>query len=138
MKAPLLIAIGIWVTAVAATAQQPAKGRARDAWTAPAEQRARVNPLAARPELAGGGKKLFHQRCSACHGDDLGGATRGPALTTPRVERQTDGALFWKISSGNTRTGMPAFSFLPEAQRWQLVLYVRSYAAGAAIDPPRR
>ena len=41
------------------------------------------------------------------------------------VQVQTDGALFWKISSGNTRAGMPTFSFLPEPQRWQLVLYLR-------------
>jgi hypothetical protein len=44
------------------------------------------------------------------------------------VQVQTDGALFWKISTGNTRKGMPAFSFLPEAQRWQLVLRLRTLA----------
>jgi hypothetical protein len=49
------------------------------------------------------------------------------------VQSQRDGALFWKISTGNTREGMPAFSFLPEPQRWQLVLHVR----GLADDRPR-
>jgi hypothetical protein len=43
----------------------------------------------------------------------------------PDVQAQSDGALFWKISSGNTHSGMPAFSFLPEPQRWQLVLRLR-------------
>jgi hypothetical protein len=45
------------------------------------------------------------------------------------VEAETDGALFWKVSSGNSHSGMPAFSFLPELQRWQLVLHVRSLAS---------
>ncbi|PYR59484.1 MAG: hypothetical protein DMF91_14665 [Acidobacteria bacterium] len=56
------------------------------------------------------------------------GTTKGPALTVPDVQSQSDGALFWKISGGNTRRGMPTFSFLPEAQRWQLVLHLRSLA----------
>jgi hypothetical protein len=45
-----------------------------------------------------------------------------------RVQEQNDGALFWKITSGNTRTGMPTFSFLSELQRWQVVTYLRSEA----------
>ena len=39
---------------------------------------------------------------------------------------KADGALFWKISTGNSRSGMRAFSFLPAAQRWQLVLFLRT------------
>jgi len=34
--------------------------------------------------------------------------------------------LFWKISTGNTRGGMPSFSFLPDTQRWQLVMHLRA------------
>jgi hypothetical protein len=34
--------------------------------------------------------------------------------------------LFWKITNGNTDRGMPSFSKLPELQRWQLVLYLRT------------
>jgi ribosomal protein S6E (S10) len=45
------------------------------------------------------------------------------------VQQQSDGALFWKISGGNSRQGMPAFSFLPEPQRWQLVLHIRASAS---------
>jgi mono/diheme cytochrome c family protein len=69
---------------------------------------------------------VFHQRCSVCHGEDATGGRGGPNLMTGRVQDQSDGALFWKISSGNTRTGMPGFSFLPEAQRWQLVSHLRA------------
>jgi mono/diheme cytochrome c family protein len=138
MRAFVLIACGIWLTAIAAAAQRPPKARAHDAWTAPEGQRGKVNPLAAGPEIAAGGKKLFHQRCSACHGEDLAGTTKGPDLTGHRVRGQSDGALFWKISSGNTRTGMPSFSFLPEAQRWQLVMHIRSRAREESGELARR
>ena len=98
-------------------------------WLAPVEQASKSNPLATRPDAVAGGRKLFHQRCSTCHGEDGRGTTRAPDLTQPAVQEQSDGALFWKISGGNSRQGMPAFSFLPELQRWQLVLRVRAAAS---------
>lgn len=97
-------------------------------WVAPAEAAARTNPLTGRPDAAPGGEKVFQQRCATCHGADGRGTEKGPDLTAPDVQAQTDGALFWKIGSGNTRRGMPAFSFLPEPQRWQLVLTLRGRA----------
>ena len=103
-------------------------------WMAPASEAAKVNPLAGQSEAAAGGSKLFQERCSTCHGDDAKGTPRAPGLTKTSVQNQTDGALFWKISSGNTRAGMPPFSFLPRVQRWQLVLFLRTrgHAAHAA------
>jgi len=47
-------------------------------------------------------------------------------LQLPVVQSQSDGALFWKITNGNPDRGMPSFSRLPELQRWQLVLYLRT------------
>ena len=109
------------------TAQQPGNGPEHDArWSAPPTEAMRTNPLANRPDAAEGGKKIFAQRCSTCHGESGEGTPDAPSLTRTAVRRQSDGALFWKISSGNTRTGMPTFSFLPPLQRWQLVLYIRS------------
>jgi mono/diheme cytochrome c family protein len=103
--------------------------RDRDAdWLAPSHASAKANPLANRPDAAGGGGKLFQERCATCHGEEGRGTSKAPNLTQPEVQAQTDGALFWKISSGNTHAGMPAFSFLPEPQRWQLVLHVRALA----------
>ena len=95
-------------------------------WIAPANAAGKVNPLAGRSDPVSGGRKLFQQRCATCHGDDGRGSSKAPDLTQPAVQEQSDGALFWKISSGNTRQGMPSFSFSPELQRWQLVLYMRS------------
>jgi mono/diheme cytochrome c family protein len=98
-------------------------------WAAPADAASKRNPLADHTQAEPGGRKLFEQRCANCHGDDGRGTLKAPDLTEPDVQAQSDGALFWKISSGNSRQGMPTFSFLPEAQRWQLVLRVRSLAA---------
>jgi len=47
-------------------------------------------------------------------------------LQLPVVQEQSDGALFWKITNGNPDRGIPSFSKLPEPQRWQLVLYLRT------------
>jgi len=107
-------------------------GQARDRdpeWLAPAKHAARVNPLTTRVDAAAGGAKLFQQRCATCHGEDGNGTTKAPDLSQPSVQEQSDGALFWKISTGNTYQGMPTFSFLPELQRWQLVLHLRAIAA---------
>jgi mono/diheme cytochrome c family protein len=101
--------------------------RDRDArWIAPSEDALKVNPLAERPDAAAGGRKLFHRHCSTCHGEDARGSAKAPDLIQSEVQAQSDGALFWKISGGNPRRGMPAFSFLPKLERWQLVLHLRA------------
>ncbi len=50
----------------------------------------------------------------------------------PAVQQQTDGTLFWKITNGNPDRGMPSFSRLPELQRWQIVLHLRTLASPPA------
>src|SRR5438876_1867005 len=90
-----------------------ASGQTRDRdpdWAAPPKYSSLDNPLAGRPETAAGGAKLFQHRCSTCHGDEGRGTVKAPNLADLAVQVQTDGALFWKISRGNTRSGMPAFS----------------------------
>ena len=52
-------------------------------------------------------------------------------LQLPVVQQQTDGTLFWKITNGNPDRGMPSFSNVPELQRWQIVLYLRSFKASS-------
>jgi len=34
--------------------------------------------------------------------------------------------LFWLITNGVARKGMPVWAKLPEAQRWQLIRYIKS------------
>jgi mono/diheme cytochrome c family protein len=94
-------------------------------WRAPAEAVEKRNPLAERTELAAGGKKLFTRNCVECHGKSGEGLKKAADLQLPKVQDQSDGALFWKITNGNPDRGMPSFSRLPELQRWQIVLYLR-------------
>ena len=89
-------------------------------WRAPAEAVAKKNPLASKPEAAAGGEKLFRRNCVECHGEDGSGLVKKHAadLQLTKVQEQSDGALFWKITNGNPDRGMPSFSRLPELQRW--------------------
>jgi cytochrome c oxidase cbb3-type subunit 2 len=100
-------------------------------WQAPAAAAERPNPLAGNANAVGGGRKLFERHCAQCHGRDGRGLRNAADLQLPLVQAQPDGALFWKITNGNPRRGMPSFSGLPELQRWQLVLYLRSLVAEA-------
>ena len=82
--------------------------------------------------------------CLPCHGpagkgdgpvagtlERNGVPVRPGNLSDPKMRDQTDGALFWKISEG--RSPMPTFQeALPEAQRWDIVNYVRTLAAPVA------
>jgi mono/diheme cytochrome c family protein len=127
----VLIAIAWSVVTIAASVCLRAAAMQTDhdlTWVAPPAAGTRINPLGNRPDAAAGGRKLFKQRCTTCHGDDGGGTSKAPDLTQPDVQAQSDGALFWKIATGNTHAGMPAFSFLPELQRWQLLLHLRELA----------
>jgi mono/diheme cytochrome c family protein len=97
-------------------------------WRAPAEVGSRHNPLSTKPEAAAGGGKLFARNCASCHGHDGTGMEEKHSadLRLPVVQDQSDGTLFWKITNGNAGRGMPSFSKLPELQRWQIVLYIRT------------
>jgi mono/diheme cytochrome c family protein len=99
-------------------------------WRVPAEAAEKRNPLAEKPDLAAGGKKLFLRNCGECHGKSGEGLKKAADLQLPMVQGQTDGALFWKITNGNPDRGMPSFSRLPELQRWQIVLHLRTLKAG--------
>ncbi len=95
-------------------------------WRAPEEAAARPNPVAGKPELAAGGKKLFKRNCVECHGQSGQGLKKAADLQLPVVQEQSDGTLYWKITNGNPDHGMPSFSGIPELQRWQVVLYLRT------------
>jgi mono/diheme cytochrome c family protein len=97
-------------------------------WRAPEGLAERPNPLAQRPAAAAGGKKLFRRNCAECHDQNGNGLMKKHSanLQLPVVQQQSDGTLFWKITNGNTGRGMPSFSKLPELERWQLVLFLRT------------
>jgi mono/diheme cytochrome c family protein len=119
--------LALWVVAAVSLAQNT--GYQPDpTWHSPPDAASRPNPLASKPETAAGGRKLFMRNCVECHGKDgTGVETKHSAdLQLPVVQQQSDGVLFWKITNGNASRGMPSFSKLPELQRWQIVLYLRT------------
>ena len=92
----------------------------------PAKAAARHNPLETDTEAVAAGAKLFELHCAECHGGNAGGGKKGPSLRAPEVQQVTPGTLFWLLTNGVVRKGMPVWSRLPEPQRWQLVSYVKS------------
>ena len=99
---------------------------------APEKARARRNPLADDETAAAGGGKLFEQHCAECHGPTGGGGKKAPSLRVAEIQAATPGTLFWVLTNGVVRRGMPVWSKLPEIQRWQLVRYLQTLK----MEPP--
>jgi mono/diheme cytochrome c family protein len=57
------------------------------------------------------------------------GGKKAPSLLAPEVQQATPGTLFWLLTNGVVRRGMPVWSKLSEPQRWQLVSFVKSLNA---------
>ena len=122
------IPTGVWLVplALALVAAQNGKYTQDPSWKPPSQAAEKKNPLAEKPELAAGGKKLFTRHCVECHGQSGEGLKKAADLQLPVVQDQSDGALYWKITNGNPDRGMPSFSGIPELQRWQIVLHLRT------------
>jgi len=101
-------------------------------WVAPPPEKAKRSPGAADPKAIEIGRSVARANCVPCHGESFKG--NGPAAialnpkpadwTSPRVHDQSDGELFWKISTG--RGAMPSWKQLPERERWALVRFIRT------------
>ena len=102
-------------------------------WLSPAPSAAKNNPIASSHESIGAGQKIYSKTCAMCHGK--GGDADGPAvielnihpakLSDPKLATESDGALFWKITTG--KKPMPAYGKrLSESDRWHLVNYIRT------------
>jgi mono/diheme cytochrome c family protein len=92
----------------------------------PAKARTRTNPLANDANAVAAGRKLFDDHCVVCHGAGGGGGSRAPSLINADMESATPGEIYWVITNGVIRHGMPAWSKLPPPQRWQIVTYLTS------------
>ena len=93
---------------------------------APEKARAKRNPLEKDADAVAAGRNLFEQHCAECHGEIAEGGKKAPSLRANEVQSATPGALFWLLTNGVVRRGMPVWSKLPEPQRWQLVSYLKS------------
>jgi mono/diheme cytochrome c family protein len=90
----------------------------------PAKARAKKNPLADDAEAPMAGKKLFARHCAECHGVSADGSRRGPNLRVSEIAQAAPGEIFWILTNGVVRSGMPSWSKLPETQRWQIISFL--------------
>ena len=104
-------------------------------WVVPKEADNVKNPLAGNTAVLKSAKLLYTTYCGPCHGDKgkgdgvaaAGLPTKPADHSSPNVQKQTDGALFWMMSEG--RNPMPTYkAALTDNQRWELVNYIRSLA----------
>ena len=129
----LVIAVLALLSFVCGNENASAADSASDKWLSPAPSAAKKNPTAATQESIAAGQKIYSKTCAMCHGKT--GDADGPAvielnihpakLSDPKVARESDGSLFWKITTG--KKPMPAYGKrLSETDRWNLVNYVRT------------
>jgi len=113
-------------------------------WDVPSRAARKKNPLPEDASVIAKGKVVYEAQCVSCHGTS--GVGDGVAakdlekhpgdLTNPKVQDQSDGALFWKITTG--RAPMTAFGdTLSVEERWQVVRFIRTFAASpfAVVSP---
>jgi mono/diheme cytochrome c family protein len=123
------------VAAVAAAAVLAVGGAAlaqQAPWNAPDVEKAKKNPVAKDAKAVEQGKKSAQVNCVSCHGaggkgDGVAAAALNPKpadWTSAKVQTESDGELFWKISNG--RGAMPPWKHLPENERWALIHFIRS------------
>jgi mono/diheme cytochrome c family protein len=112
-------------------------------WIVPLPDKARKNPLAMSEANIAAAKTIYNDKCVNCHGDTGKGDGSDAMMYDPapadltdavKMAKLTDGEIFYQITQG--RKPMPSFrKKLTEEQRWQLVLLVRSFAAGPSAPP---
>jgi mono/diheme cytochrome c family protein len=93
------------------------------------------NPYLNNAAITESGKKQYMTFCVSCHGEKgKGNGVAASALDTrpadhssPSVQLQTDGALFWEITNG--KSPMPSYkALMTDEQRWACVNYIRTLA----------
>jgi len=93
---------------------------------APPRAKLLSNPFEGQDPARRAGAKLFARECAACHGPEGIGMRKAPPLNHADVHEAPPGALFWVLRNGSLKRGMPSFAHLPEAQRWQIIVYVKT------------
>ena len=121
---------------VAAAIVYSAVNKAPWSWPVPEEAKQLKNPLQPTAPALKSARELYLDKCAHCHGDTGKGDGRDASRYDPaptdftdakRMNGATDGELFYKISEG--KKPMPVFKTkLSEDQRWELVLFIRSFA----------
>lgn len=128
-----IAALGVALIIPGAPAQDNKAGV--DEWIASTRAAKKKNPVAADDLSLARGKALYVKECASCHGDK--GKGDGPGakdlekkpgdLSVPKLWKQSDGALFWKLTEG--RKPMPSYlQTMTEDDRWHIINYLRTLA----------
>ena len=101
-------------------------------WIAPADQKGLVNPQEYNLTNVKKGKELYLKNCKSCHGDpgknNILPLVPPPVdITTERMQKNTEGELFYKITNG--RGAMPQFkATISDDDRWRIVNYITNFS----------
>jgi mono/diheme cytochrome c family protein len=105
-------------------------------WVAPDWSDTIKNPLTGNVASIDSGKRIYTKYCVVCHGtkgmgDGIAAAGLNPKPanhSSEAVQKQTDGAIYWKTTTGRPPMAGYGKTFSDD-QRWQLVNYMRTLKA---------
>jgi len=103
---------------------------------APAASAEQNNPFAGQMAGASAGAKLYAANCAGCHGENGQGTGNVPSLREGPTQTVPEGEVFWFITSGSIKNGMPPWNSLSEEDRWRIVSYVRTLKNSASTSTP--
>jgi len=100
-------------------------------WTVPPDKASVLSPFKFTDETRQAGQTLYTTYCKQCHGDP--GKGNAVALTpsppdpaTPRMQSNTDGGIFYKVTVG--RGAMLSFkNTLTPLQIWNVISFIRNF-----------
>jgi len=103
-------------------------------WAVPEKFEKMKNPVKSDAGSIADGKTLYGTHCASCHGKKgKGDGSKAAQLetecgdfTTPAFQKETDGAIFYKVTEG--RKDMPTFAkkIADESERWAVINYLRT------------
>src|SRR5579862_9674618 len=99
---------------------------------APRSSAEQKNPFAGQDDAVKAGAAAYAKTCAQCHGTFGQGTGNIPPINQGATQTVPDGEVFWFITTGSPQNGMPAWASLPEAQRWQIVSYLKTLKNAAA------
>jgi glucose/arabinose dehydrogenase len=109
---------------------------------APAASAQLKNPYVGQDAAVAVGATLYATNCASCHGARGQGTGNVPPLTEGAIRTAPDGEVFWFITTGSIKNGMPPWNALPEEQRWQIVSYLKTLrntpGGGSASAAPEK
>ncbi|GBE19123.1 MAG TPA: cytochrome c [Euryarchaeota archaeon] len=94
-----------------------------------------VNPSVSNAVSIEKGKSFYSKNCKNCHGSEGFGDGAQAIMYEPKptnlhdsqVQDKSEGELFQLISEGVKGTSMPAFKWLSEDDRWDIVNFMRTF-----------